>query len=495
MNKISNSFVSLEYDSLEQEKLARYYMDIINAEPKYFKSILMGINTINIKEAELPEISHDKHVNRMHIIEYILVKNNAKNTQCSYYWDTPTLEEIYYNITEYILNNPNPRKMRYIYHDMAYDYLIMTGDFSYLEKFYFKYDILDDIDDDDMEYLVKYKIEHCYEDLLKIKIDKAKLSSYYPLIRDNMIDIMKIAMDMRIIANGEIDINKNLGKKPEINHKTFEKLVVGALAYIDPTNGLVEEYLEANKEGRIKLHPAEKGNISECHHYVDIISGELTNWDIDLYMDGTIEDVKDLVHELAHHHYFKNDESIRENNVLFAEYPSIYFEYKTLEYLEQVGYTKEEIMPIKINRMKTNQRNINHHYPSLFTIHVNSFEKDGEYNIEPVKRYVESNWQREFRREVETSSPRSRKRLLNRIEYLNKTRTLSTIENDVALFEYVIGTYFTLKAIENLSHEDTLRVLEYIQNNKVDFAKMKELHGLSEGIKQNTSNKVKQKQV
>lgn len=486
MNKISNDFVTIEYNSEKEESIAKHYIDIINEEPKYFKCILNGISTIQV--TKLPKLTDYKSVDRLNIIRYILKKGDAKTVESLCYVYVPTtINEIYRAIADYLVSN---KDQRHIYHDMAYDYLSMTGDSRYLKKFYFE----EDIDEKDLDYLVDYKIKHYYDDLLKARIDETKRNSYYSLIVDNMIEIIKISKYIKRIADKEINKNNRLIKETKIDNRKFEKLVIGALEYIDPTNKLVEEYLEAKKQGCINILPAEKYKTSECHHEIGM-DGEILNWYINLYRDGTLNDVKTLVHELAHHYYIITDRTIRYKNELFAEYASIYFEYKTLEYLEKVGYTKDEIMPTKIDRMKSNQKHIRNYLPSLFAIYINSHKKDGEYDIETVKKYVENNWQREFKEKLEKIRSMDREPIINEILLLNQMRTLSPLENDMSYMIYIIGTYYTMQAIKKLSHEDVLRVLEYIQHNEVDFAKMKELHGMQEETKQKETNKVKQKQV
>ena len=485
MNKISNDFVTIEYDSETGRKTAEYYMELFNKEPEYFKGILNGRNTIHASHIPLP-ITNDE-ISRGNIIKYILETGNAKCTLfCGY---KPSMQGIYYSIMTYYYGEPCDADIKLLYHQLAYDYLEMTGDFSYLKKYYY-----DNYSNLDILELCKNKVDKCYDELLIEKINDTKNAQLYPQIRDNMGKILEIIKYNNNLSSRAL-IEEKTVKIPKIGKKKLEELVIGALVYIDPTNKLVEEYLQLKREGNVEFIYGVKNKNSEYSETIDYTNNHITSH-IKLYVQGNLVDARDLVHELGHYFYRKEDKTVIKNNSLLSEYPSIYFEHKALEYLETVGYTEKQIAAVKKVRMIDNKKNLNDILPSLYCIQSNMY--DSKYHLEEVKEYVEDYWKTNYKNEIESASPSARKRLIKNVLFINRIKSLSRIDEDESNLKYLIGTYLTRISLENLQHENVLEIQEYIQHNKVDLDKIISLvtnGGNVPTISQNEIHKVKQKQV
>ena len=346
----------------------------------------------------------------------------------------------------------------------------MTGDFSYLKKYYYE----GKITQEDLDYICGYKIENCYEELLKEKIKDTKSRPIYPKIIDNMDDIDKAIKYTDVLSDEIIEESKRNNRivsVPRIGKRKFEELVIGALAYIDPTNNMVEEYLKLKKAGKIDLIHG-KRNISSEYTEERNSFGNIINCSIKVYMKGDLTDVGALVHEFGHYYYRKYDEDVRKNNDLFGEFPSIYLEFKTFEYLGKI-YTNRQVKSTCAFRMKSNNSIIGQLLPSLYCIkqHMNT----DEYHLDEVKEYAEKFVPKDYAKAIEKASPRKRKKLVDRTVFINKARTLNKLDDDVESIKYIIGTYFAMNSIRNLKHEDVLRKLEYMQYHKVDFTQMKML--------------------
>lgn len=484
MNKISNDFITIEYDSETGRKTAEYYMELFNKEPEYFKGILNGRNTIHASHIPLP-ITNDE-ISRGNIIKYILEEENAKCTLfCGY---KPSMQGIYYSIMTYSYDEITPEDIKYTYHDLAYDYLQMTGDFSYLKKYYYE----GKTDTSDITALISNKLKNNYDELLIEKIKDAKESRLYPIITNNIDKIEKI---VNYAYNQSNSLDYKQIPIPEIDEKKLDELVIGTLNYIDPTNKLVEEYLELKNNNAIEKIYNEKDNSSKYTEHRDQFYNFVFG-NIDLYMNGNLLDVVDLVHELGHHFARKEDPRVKRKSILFNEFPSIYFELKAIEYLSKV-YSKEDIEAIKRIRIKNNRKNSINLKPSLYALRCN-INNDGEYHIEEVRKYVEDYWKINYKKQIETTSPRRRKPIFEAALFRNSIKSLNRIDQDESRLEYLIGTYYATYAIENLATEDVLNIIENTRYNTIDFIDLEKLLGMNKSEiapLENSIQKVKQKQV
>ena len=207
-------------------------------------------------------------------------------------------------------------------------------------------------------------------------------------------------------------------------------------------------------------------------------------------MRKNLEDVKNLIHELGHY-FYKNTEGTKGNsNELLCEFPSIYFEKKALEYLVKVGYSEAIVEEIETERKEDNKKNLDRFLPSLYCIECNT--DIGEYHIEEVKKFADGHKVKPPDTRIEKYVLDKDKRSVKKDYFRCLVGTLNTVDDDTTILKYLIGNYLAAYSINNLPHEEVLRILENIRSPDINLAKMLKLVGIDE---QNITNKVKQKQI
>lgn len=478
MGIIGNHFITIEYNSKDEKTLAIHFMQIFNSDPNYYQGILNGLSTINANE--LPSPSFNK-LDRIHLINYILEKNNAN---CIYFSDViPSVNDVYKALMKWLYHNPQDIEAQYIYYQLAYDYLIRTGEPEYLKKHFYS----DEFERSDISYLCAYEIQNCYDELLREKIKGFQSSHLYTEIIRNIDAIYRV---IDFTTNQRIR-NKNASVKiPKLSKRRFEELVVGALTYIDPTNKLLEEYLELKKND--KINPIYGEQKKPCGYYevANRFTGEIVDRYINIYMKRNLYDVKCLIHELGHYFYRNTEETKGNDNELLCEFPSIYFEKKALEYLVKIGYSEAIVEEIETERKEDNKKNLDRFLPSLYCIECNT--DIGEYHIEEVKKFADGHKVKPPGTRIEKYVLDRDKRSIKKDHFRCLVGTLNTVDDDTTNLKYLIGNYLAAYSINILPHEEVLRILENIRRPDINLAKMLKLVGIDE---QNITNKVKQKQV
>ena len=476
MGIIGNHFITIEYNSKDEKTLAIHFMHIFNSDPNYYQGILNGLSTINAKE--LPSPSFNK-LDRIHLINYILEKNNA-NYIC--FSDViPSVNDVYLALMKWFYHDPQDLEAQYIYYQLAYDYLIRTGENEYLKKHFYS----DEFERSDISYLCAYEIRDCYEELLHEKIKSFQSSHLYTEIMSNIDTIYRV-IDF---TTNQRNRNQNKSVKiPKLSKRRFEERVIGALTYIDPTNKLLEEYLEFKKEGKVNLIYGEPKGISGYIEIENRFTREIVDRYINIYMKRNLYDVKCLIHELGHYFYRNTEETADNDNRLLVEYPSIYFEKKALEYLVKVGYSEAIIEEIENERKKDNKKTLDRFLPSLYCIECNT--DIGEYHIEEVKKFANGHKVKPPDTRIEKYMLDKDKRSVKKDHFRCLVGTLNTVDDDTTNLKYLIGSYLATYSINNLPHEEVLRILEYIRHPDSNLAKMVELVGIN---KQDTTYSVKQK--
>lgn len=478
MGIIGNKFIAIEYNSENEKTLAAYFMHILNSDPNYFKGILNGLSTINAKE--LPSPSFNK-LDRIHLINYILEKNNA-NYIC--FSDViPSVNDVYLALMKWFYHDPQDLAAQYIYYQLAYDYLIRTGENEYLKKHFYS----DEFERSDISYLCAYEIQNCYEELLHEKIKSFQLSHLYTEIMSNIDTIYRV-IDF---TTNQRNRNQNKSVKiPKLSKRRFEELVVGVLTYIDPTNQLLEEYLELKNNDKIKPIYGEPEKPCGYYEVVNRFTGKITDRYINIYMRKNLADVKNLIHELGHYFYRNIEETKGNSNELLCEFPSIYFEKKALEYLVKVGYSEAIVEEIENERKKDNKKNLDRFLPSLYCIECNT--DIGEYHIEEVKKFADGHKVKPPSARIEKYVLDKDKRSVKKDYFRCLVGTLNTVDDDTTILKYLIGSYLATYSINNLPHEEVLRILEKVRCPNMNLTKMIKLVSIDE---QDITNKVKQKQI
>ena len=175
MGIISNNFLTIKYNNESQEKMAKYYMFIINLEPDFFKTLLNGLDTIKgyeLRKFKIDDNNYFKNFekNRLSVINSILKLRNARNP----YFEVSQVSEssLYYDILAFKnLRNQRPNTMQIEYFDLAHDYYYMTGDTKYIKNY-----LYDGISINELDELCNYKILNCLPELLKTKMYEDKYS-------------------------------------------------------------------------------------------------------------------------------------------------------------------------------------------------------------------------------------------------------------------------------------------------------------------------------
>ena len=468
MGTISNDFLTITYNNESQEKMAKYYMMIISSEPEFFKGLLNGLDTI--KGHELRKFKIDENdlfkklqKNRLSIINSILKLTGAKHPYFEV--DQVSQRSIYYDVLGVKTSRENNDLSREIeYFDLAHDYFYMTGDFKYLKKY-----LYEELDEKDLEYLCDNKILNCLPELLKTKMHEDKYSfdsETYKLLQTNMDYILSIMPIISEWTNNELDMmekekNNNCKDISKIDAKEFDELVMGALNYIDPTNKLVEKYIELKLDDKIMKTPITNEKYDKSKY--DALNGV-----IELYTLNNIADVIVFVHEFAHYNYDEKDYNIRENNRILSEYPSIYYEMKAMQYLIKQGYSKEEVISAQSFRTINNNHNIRKASPSLkYLSMINN--KDEDTAIKEVTNYIDYLVEENLKEIIIDNKDANIEELKKQLKVDVSCIFLEPSGDIMKHIKYLIGTYLATFSIGYVKNENVLPVLEHIKNNKTSL--------------------------
>lgn len=493
MKKISNEFVTIEYDDKEEE-LAKYCMEIFNMDKAFYKGLLNGIKVIKAKN--LPKIDPDhadgyeKNLNKT-----ILKMNGIEDIEYPLY--CIDYGYLYYYIVQLLLKGAPCEDFKKDYSMLACTYFQDTKDFSYLKKLI--YDKTADMDD--LREICKYFVDNHYEELVreKIKTD-IQILEESKLITNGVPDILEIVknvMDSVEKHSNELYTSyKNSNNTitiPKITDQEFEKLVKEALVYIDPTNNLLEEYLKCKEEGKIKIIENDP-NGKSCFRYTK------DDYEIKFYKKGDLEDVIGFVHEFSHLHYITLDLDNTNNNRLFDEYFSIYYELKTAEFLEKKGYSKEIITFTKNFRTQNNLLSIPYLQSIFCTSYINMGKNIEDYDLSNVKSIAnafENINEEDILKGIPEVSIEQLKSTIEMMKQQMKMNMLQPANDLIVVLKYTIGTFLAEHSINNLKHEDVLEILEDIRLNKRNLSEVLKMHGINPKTsnieKQEENNKTKEK--
>lgn len=477
MSSISNSFVTIEFEN-DQRKEAEYLLKLFNSEPEFYKGLLNGKTSICSEDFIVYKDDDEEHreLNKFNVNRKIMRMNGVSDKV--YPFDDRTNFSIYNSIMEYVYGNPSEVLVREIGITLAYDYFKKTKDFEYLKNYLYE----DGITDDDIMEICIFNIMNYYKDLLREKVHTDVLTlSNNKFVTDDFPGLMHVlnCVTTDVMTNIKSRFNpSNMSKEqvdmlrnstiPKIDENQFENLVVGALKYIDPTNKLLDEYIKCRDENRIEptFTPEETS-----FFYVNN-----NNYGIKLYKYGNIEDVISLAHELGHMHYRINNN--HRGNELFDEYPSIYYELKTAEFLKTVGYSEDDVNNAMVFRLNNNISNLASLIPIMQSVHTNIDKDVEDYDLSAFNNMIdkfERGLNISFLRQVCTEDE------IEQLEEQLMTLKCSIIKSTTNLLyrlKYVVGTFFSKDAINNLKHEDALKILEDITSNEYSLSDAFRIQGI-----------------
>ena len=509
MNRISNEFVTIEYRNIFEQATANCYMKYINLDKEYYKGLLNGRKVIHAKELKpllcILDKTDEKKTTIIPLFEKTILSLN--NIKANYNY-RPTTSNLYDDITTIVSRGITADNENKICYELARDYYEKTRDFSYLKKFFFDMNI----NYDDLYSIIDYNIENHIDDLLVEKIAREKHTlEQNPEIYENLEGVANISSIVGIIINKYLEKSKsareyfgtnvlNPFKPTKISDDECDRLTEEALIYIDPTNKLLEEYFDLTARSLIdKNHTQSKQpKINNFTYDCKTDTPKIT-----LTRDGNLNDVLAFVHELGHYHYFLMTKGKNFPNPLFTEYPSIYFELKTAEFLIEKGYSKYEMDIIKDNRALGNEMNNTYIFLVLSGVYDNKNRERDDFDLSRLHQEIDSIKTMdcdidisEFSEKIGLSEEKT-KTMIDKIKKEKIYKLFVKSENMIDTIKYLVGTYLAEYSLNKLKHEDVLATLEDIMVEKNSAYNILEKVGLNPeplGFKQIKEEKKKVKE-
>ncbi len=474
---ITNDFVTVEFNTEEEEKIARRCMKLLESHKELYKKLLKGKNLISCESIynrydELDKTNEELSDIRFKyfVDSYIEEENSAEEGVMIPEYNP---EDLYHVVALVIRNNLNTTLAADLYLDLASNYYYLTKDFSYLNNFIYH----NQYSEEDIRNMVLTLVSDYYSVLLREKVS-LDIYTFSDFLEDysastGLISIIK-DVDEETIDKSELideyfEKEENGDLIPSISEEEFDILVKGALSYIDPSNGLLEEYIECKEEGRI---------CEASHSHFLFNKHNVDDCKIGLCKEGNIRDVIVFVHELAHLHYAMLDIKKKKNIGIFEEYPSIYYELKTAEYLCSIGYSEEEVKNAEMFRL-INNYDIGEYLPlELFCIYENKDIDKNHYDLSWLKTSLNDDKSLEscLKEAYANSSVEEINAMMEEFKMglkLKRLMPLKDVWNDI---RYIIGTFFAQDAIEYYTNEEVLEILEEIQLNEHDLYDVLEMH-------------------
>ena len=463
MGTISNDFVTIEFKTKRQEKTAMKYMEVFNLNKVLYKGILNGKTTIHSNELEC--LSEEQINTLPECLMLVVAKNildNEKANKLSF--SPPKPHSILHNIFSTLLAKIEKADIpeiwfKYAYYELAYYYCIKENDFKYLHKYIFD----ENIDINDTYELCNSIMLNHYNELVEEEIlyeennycDQFKMSKNYDEIISILPHMFKyLDKGVQEIYNAINSLGLDESSKSKYTYKltkrNTEKLIRGALKYIDPSGNLLTEYINEKEEGRIK---DDSDNILSAitldnHFYVN----DEEDYGINLYPKGNIRDVIDFMHEYGHLHEFLLDKKLYKKNIL-SEFISIYFELKTVEFLVNCGCEKEVMNLVESFRIDSNLKYALILYPLL--INNNDKEINGTSYFENL--YPEHIKSYALNTIYDFTNESDREAMFN---------IYTSTSNIIDGIEYLFGSFLADYAVNNLKSEEVLSIINNNLNEK-----------------------------
>ena len=494
---ITNEFVTVEFNTEKEEKIARRCIKLLESQKELYKGLLNGKNLISCEGIYNKFDDFDKAAKELsdirfkyYVDSYIEEENSAKEGIMIPEYDPESL----YDIIVFVIQNDFETELAAdLYLDLASNYYYLTKDFSYLKNFIYH----DKYSEEDINDMVLTLVREYYSVLLreKVSLDMHKFSDFLEDYNTSIGLISIISqIDDETMDKSEL-VEEYLAKEnneeliSSITDEEFDTLVKGALSYIDSSNSLLEEYIKCKEEDRI---------CEDSHSYFYWNPDDSNDYKIGLHKEGNIRDVIVFVHEFAHLHYAMIDIKKKENIGIFKEYPSIYYELKTAEYLCSKGYSEEEVESAEMFRLIDNYE-IGEYLPSELTcIYENKNKDKNNYDLSWLK-FLSDNDEFLENRLKEIYSKLSEDEIEAMIEDIkeqSKLRMLLPFEDTWKTVPYIIGTFFAQDAILYYTNEEVLEILDEIQLNEHDLYDVLKMHDFepeSIGMTKEEKDKANQK--
>ena len=488
MRSISNNFVTIDYDTPEKEKAVKCCIDLFDSDEELYKVLLKGRTNINIDEIVdytifnlNNDISDIQNSINKDIVESLL-KLNLKDVVSVIEASDKVL------FLDMIIIYLKPEKnFRQEYFDFAYYYYLNTGDYSYLLKY-----VKDqDYDEDDLYTLIDYIIFNDLEELLKAKISfSIDQISCIPDMNNNIRALGLLLT--HILDRQQIQMRETqelLQKKyydgiiPNISREDFNKLILEATEYIDPSLGFTEELLKLLKDNKLRFNNSNE----ERFNCFDFKKGEIV-----LTPTGTIEDVITFMHEFGHLWYYGIENDINNSNSIFSEFPSIYFELKAVEFLKNRGYTEEEVDASESFRREHDFIISPFISVTILGIFNNIGKDEKDYDVGRIINFLDN--------KIEESDGEKLGGYndyiidaYNKLQPYRKRLFLTAEPIITEPIKYLLGSYLAEHSINNLDHEEIMESMKKIKQEDCDLYSAFKILGLDPeefGFKKTKETKV-----
>lgn len=299
--------------------------------------------------------------------------------------------------------------------------------------------------------------------------------SYFVL--DNLSSISDV---IRLqIKDSLIDMNKKMASVSVINKEKTEELFVSFLKYIDPSLEWLNMYYEAKLNGNIiyldELTDEEKDktlkkfemdkfeDLNGCVH----INGNHYIW---LTRVNTTEDFCSLLHEFIH--YVVNQKNnFRNIPHILVEFPSIFYELYSHKFLLEQGFSEEELNLLKARRMSNSLYGATG-IAEIFDVIKLFLKNDKVTERKLCDKYIKSvnNAKSVLLDEMADKVFKKNDEILTHYQVETKVweniveKIIKKLDYTYIWYPYIIGTYFTNKAIEK-SDEFSMIKMKYITEN------------------------------
>lgn len=298
---------------------------------------------------------------------------------------------------------------------------------------------------------------------------------------NNMNELINIMLKQYTICLSNMNIE--LTELPKLNKEEVDNYIFKILSECDPTLEWQEIYQSAKKKKRIiyldeysekeKKILADKMGLEKLESLGENICIMLPDGPyILLTYTGTIYDISITIHELAHYIGIIKYPNNKPEKTL-SEFPSIFYELYTLNFLKKMGYDEKEILTINYKRLKNTMGTVLNnssifHYIRMY-LNENKIEKDADINFHKDSiKLTEKNMSKEMIEEIIKIMPDFfdyEKSAFNKCDECIKQLILRPFDMYDS-YPYILGNYLAIKSVENLQlGEDILPKMKYYTEN------------------------------
>lgn len=456
MNTIKINEIKIRYDDNQKSQIS-YIANIIKNNYGLFLFFLGKKNTLSLIPSNEEKCIYISDFNTT----FYNIVNNFFNSE--EYAKLLNVHSLYANhlIRKTRINNITRIKANtnvtdeILYSSIAYLYFTKTSNFNnFVEYLKEKKDI--------EKIIIWFENEtrfETYNYLLKFTINC--LTKYDFEFIDNIDDINNI-INMVITKSPISSILLPNEKKitlPSITVQEIDKLFYEFLLYINAPEEWIKTYNELKSNGKIIFEETDDDtNNSKCYY-------DKFELKILISFNRTIKSFHSLVHEFTHYISLKNETN--KTKISIVEFPSIFFEKVSEEFLKNKGYTKEIVDEVKKDRKK----NILYAYEYLYPLFIDiiTFIKEG-----PISKSTKvKSFKKDLQADIKINEKLSKSTYDIDNNYLNilDFDISEVIDNEcdqlIARFyqgslpafdgyQYLLGTYLADEVLKKTAYDNTI---------------------------------------